>query len=71
MQKVNDSTIMGWGKYKGQKLANIPASYFIWLWYEWGLEHSGERHSWLREYVKDNLNAFRAEVKRDLKQRYR
>jgi hypothetical protein len=71
MQKANDNTIMAWGAHKGKKLAIIPASYFIWLWDEWGLEKSGDRNSLLIEYVREHLTMFRAEVKREAKQRYR
>jgi uncharacterized protein (DUF3820 family) len=28
---LTDETIMTFGKYKGQKLCNIPDSYLIWL----------------------------------------
>jgi uncharacterized protein (DUF3820 family) len=28
---MNDNSIMPYGKYKGEKMANIPASYLIWL----------------------------------------
>lgn len=28
---MNDQSIMPWGQYKGEKMANIPASYLLWL----------------------------------------
>ena len=29
--KLTDESIMPWGKYKGETLENIPASYLLWL----------------------------------------
>lgn len=59
--KLGDSSIMPDGEYKGQKLANIPASYFIWL-------HS---KSWcseeMQEYIADNIDVFSLELKRKLR----
>lgn len=28
---LNDDSIFRWGKFKGKKLANVPASYLFWL----------------------------------------
>jgi uncharacterized protein (DUF3820 family) len=33
--KMTDTSLMPWGKYKNKRLIDIPASYFIWLWDEW------------------------------------
>ena len=29
--RLSDESIMPWGKYKGEELQDIPASYLIWL----------------------------------------
>lgn len=55
--KMTDESIMPWGKFKGQKLANIPASYFMWL-YE-NKKANGE----VLKYINDNLECLRTEVK--------
>lgn len=62
-QKLTDQSPMPWGKYRGRSLGNIPASYFIWLYEEWGLKNSGEMHRPLREYVEDNMKALKLENK--------
>lgn len=48
---------MSFGKFKGEKLANIPASYFLWM----------NKQDWcskeLKEYIKDNMDSFELEMK--------
>lgn len=53
---MNDNSIMPFGKYKGEKLANIPASYFLWLNdQEWCRED-------IKEYIKENMSVFNLEL---------
>lgn len=61
-EKADDKTLMKWGKYKGKPLAEIPASYLLWIYDEWGLKNSGELHRWLREYIEDNMQGLRKEI---------
>lgn len=28
---MNDESLMPWGKHKGEKMANVPPSYLLWL----------------------------------------
>lgn len=30
-KKLTDDSIMPWGKYKGETLEDVPASYLLWL----------------------------------------
>jgi uncharacterized protein (DUF3820 family) len=56
MAKFTDESIMTFGKYKGEKMANIPAEYLIWLY-----ENSnifGE----IKEYIKENLDVLKSEI---------
>lgn len=57
--KMNDESIMPFGDYKGQKLANIPASYFLWL----------DKQVWcsreMKEYIKENMDSFEFELKNE------
>lgn len=53
---MNDNTLMPWGKYKGKKLANIPAQYFLWL-LDKGIKDAG-----LKAYILDNLDGLRQEA---------
>lgn len=53
-----DESIMPYGVHKGKEMANVPASYLLWL-YE-NNKCSGE----VREYVKDNLDVIKTEIER-------
>jgi uncharacterized protein (DUF3820 family) len=53
---MNDSTIIQLGKYKGEKLANIPASYLIWLHKE------NKCFGDLKNYIEDNMDVLKQEV---------
>lgn len=48
-----DTTIMPWGKFKGEMLGNVPDSYLLWLYTE------GKAHGLLKTYISDNLAAIR------------
>ena len=50
-QEYTDETLMPWGKYKGEKLANIPA------WYLLGIK---ERGTGSKE-LEDNLEILKLE----------
>lgn len=56
---MNDNSIIDFGEYRGEKLANIPAHYFLWL----------DKQNWcgkeLREYIKENMDSFELEMKND------
>ena len=46
---MNDLSPMPFGKFKGEKLEDVPASYLLWLWNEGVLNEL--RHHELRAYV--------------------
>jgi uncharacterized protein (DUF3820 family) len=50
---LNDNSSMPFGKHKGDRLINVPASYLLWL-YE-NNKCSGE----LKQYIEDNLDAIK------------
>lgn len=54
-----DSTLMPFGKYKNVKMANVPASYLNYLYEEGDLKN----HPLLLDYIKDNLEVLRIEMK--------
>ena len=58
MEKLNDSSVMMFGKHKGEKLANVPASYLLWL-FDKGVDDP------MRTYIKDNLEVLRIEKWRE------
>jgi uncharacterized protein (DUF3820 family) len=58
MVRVDDSSLMPFGKYKGYKLANVPAEYLLYIYDNFQL------HDNLKEYIKMNKDVLQAEVKR-------
>lgn len=58
-----DESLMPFGKHKGQKLANVPADYLIWL------HDQGNVSGPLSTYLKDNLSVLKEEVKQKAKAR--
>jgi len=54
--KLTDSSLMPWGKFKGDKMINVPASYLLWLY------DSGKCSNDVKEYIKDNLDVLKKEI---------
>ena len=54
---MDDNSIMPFGKYKGEKMANVPASYLLWIYDEPFC--TGE----LKKYIKENMDAILIETK--------
>lgn len=56
-----DQTVMPWGKHKGQKLSELPASYLLWLF----------EQTWIRDwhglylYLKKNEDLLMDEKRKD------
>ena len=51
-----DDSLMTFGKYQGQKLANIPASYLLWLY------DNNRAYPKLKAYIIENMDALRKEI---------
>lgn len=56
---MNDNSIMPFGKYKGEKMANVPA------WYLISLKDSWTAYGALLQYINDNEEVLREEKKDD------
>lgn len=54
-----DETILGFGKYKGKALADVPDAYFIYLYDNGKIYDVG-----LKAYVRDNYQAMKANTER-------
>ena len=52
---MTDESLMPYGKYQGEKLANIPAGYLIWMYDNDKLIGS------LKKYVEENMAALEKE----------
>ena len=53
---MTDESLMPFGKHKGEKLANVPSEYLLWL-----LEN-GNIYGELKVYIKDNLDVIKADI---------
>lgn len=53
-----DDDLMPFGKYKGRKLVDIPASYFHYLWFN-GIKNETDHK--LHSYIRDNIHLFEIE----------
>ena len=58
---MTDDSIMPFGKHKGEKLANVPAAYMLWL------HENGNTFGGLKTYLQENEEVFRAEIKQQKK----
>ncbi|MCC8153253.1 MAG: DUF3820 family protein [Tannerellaceae bacterium] len=54
---LNDRTPMPYGKYKGTKMANVPASYLLWLY------DNKKANIYIQEYIEDNWDVSQDEIK--------
>lgn len=45
---MTDTSLMPFGKYRGNKLANVPANYLIWLY------DNNKVGGELKKYIEDN-----------------
>lgn len=61
MPKIDDNSLMSFGQYKGQKMANVPASYLLWL----------DDQPWLKPdlkaYIKENKDVLAKEAPHEKK----
>lgn len=56
---LSDNSLMPFGKYKNEKMANVPASYLLWLY------DNDKCNSYVKEYIEDNLDVLRVEIERE------
>lgn len=63
--KLTDQSLMPYGKYQGQKLANVPPDYLIWLFENDKCSES------VKAYVKENKSFLELELKQNRKNQNR
>lgn len=56
--ELTDKSLMPFGKHKGEKLANVPASYLLWAFDNLQLNDN------LKKYIRENKEALEQEKKR-------
>ncbi len=52
---MTDQDLMPFGKYKGEKMEKVPASYLLWL------RDQGCSHPDVRDYIEENLTVLCSE----------
>ena len=60
---MTDESMMPFGKYKGEKMANIPPDYLLWLY------DNGKCYGEVRKYIADNLDVLKSEIEYKNKQK--
>jgi uncharacterized protein (DUF3820 family) len=56
MTKIDDNSIMPFGKYKGEKMANVPPDYLIWLY------ENGKCYGDIKQYIAENMEVLKSEI---------
>ena len=59
---MTDESVMPIGKYKGEKMANIPALYLLWLY------ENANIYGEIKKYIEDNLDVIKSEIEYKNKQ---
>lgn len=54
---LDDDSPMPFGKYKGEKMGNIPAKYLMWLY------DNNKCNQTVKDYIEDNLDVLQYEIK--------
>lgn len=57
--KMNDDSIMPFGKYKGRKMSHVPAEYLHWVWHN--IKIGNDNMMLVRDYIYDNMNVLEEE----------
>jgi uncharacterized protein (DUF3820 family) len=55
---MTDSDLMPYGIHKGEKMANVPASYLLWLY------ENDKCSTNVKQYIVDNYDVLKMEVKK-------
>jgi uncharacterized protein (DUF3820 family) len=54
-EALTDEDLMPFGKHKGQRMADVPASYFVWL------RQQNCQHAGVRSYIDNSWSAIKSE----------
>lgn len=60
---MKDESIMPFGKHKGEKMANVPPDYLLWIY------DNGKCYGEVRKYIADNLEVLKSEIEYKNKQK--
>lgn len=63
---LTDNDIMPFGKYRGEAMANVPASHLLWLKEKFEKDGAyGRDGKLVNQYIKDNLEVLQIEIQRE------
>jgi uncharacterized protein (DUF3820 family) len=57
--ELTDKSPMPFGRYKGEKMANVPAQYLVWLYDNKKCDDD------VRGYIENNMDVLKVEIKYD------
>jgi uncharacterized protein (DUF3820 family) len=60
---MTDESMMPFGKHKGEKMANVPPDYLLWIY------DNGKCYGEVRKYIADNLEVLKSEIEYKNKQK--
>ena len=61
MPGLTDNSLMPFGKHKGQKMANVPADYLLWIF------ENNKCTQEVANYIKENMDTLTFETNRKQK----
>ena len=53
---MEDSSLMPYGKYKGEKMANVPPDYLLWLY------ENDKCQNYVKNYIIENLDVIKQQI---------
>jgi len=53
---MNDNSVMPFGKYAGQKMANVPPEYLLWIF------ENNKCSAEVAKYIAENLEVIKSEI---------
>lgn len=62
---MNSDSLMPWGKHKGERISDVPASYLDWLIGQDWIDEWPD----VKAYIEQNLDAIHEQVRRGKEQR--
>jgi hypothetical protein len=68
---LKDNDLMPFGKHKGDRMEYVPAQHLLALYEGELFQEDNENHRLVKAYVIDNLQALRAELKKEREEFYR
>ncbi len=58
MSKLTDNSRMPWGRYKGMKMANVPAEYLFWCY------NNNKCSVEVSKYISENHEVLKTEIEK-------